>query len=400
MLSQVGNQSAQLMQMVVRGFLAYEMTGSFAALGLVELANGVPRVFLALYGGAMADRASRRVIIQVGQAINGLIAATMATLLFAGLLHFEHLLLGAVAQGVLNSFVMPARQSMIPEIVGRQRLMNAFALNTFGMNVLRLGAPAVAGGLIAALGAGSVFALMSGLFFLALVTLFRVPKTTAATRAAALELNTVVRRPPSRAGTREIRDALVYLRGQRILCILLALQCGITILSLPYQRLMPGFVDEVLSGGDADRTATLMGGLLSFTAIGALVGSLLIASLPSRSRGKLMIASLVIFAVGLLAFSISKSFWVSAGIVIVLGIGQAGRQSLVQILIQSYTSDEYRGRVSSILLLEDGIESFGVFLISLLAEAVGPQLALGMVAIALALFAGGMWASRSIRDLE
>lgn len=83
---------------------------------------------------------------------------------------------------------------------------------------------------------------------------------------------------------------------------------------------MPGFVDEVISGGDADRTATLMGGLLSFTAISALVGSLLIASLPSRNRGDLMIASLVIFTVGLLAFSISKSFWVSAGLLIVLGV--------------------------------------------------------------------------------
>lgn len=401
MLSQVGNQSAQLMQMVVRGFLAYEITGSFAALGFVELANSVPRVFLALYGGAMADRASRRVIIQVGQALNALLAATMAVLLFTGTLRFEHLLIGAMAQGVMNSFVMPARQSMIPEIVGPQRLMNAFALNTFGMNGLRLGAPALAGGLIAAFGGGWVFVLMAVLFLLALVTLFRVPKTTAATRASAFaSANPRTSRPPSRAGAREIKDALVYLRGQRILLMLLALQSGITILSLPYQRLLPGFVDEVLSGGDADRTATLMGALLSFTAIGALVGSLLIASLPSRQRGKLMIASLVIFAVGLLAFSISESFWVSAAIVIVLGVGQAGRQSLVQILIQSYVADEFRGRVSSILLLEDGIESFGIFLISLLAEAVGPQLALGMVAIGLGIFAAGMWASRSIRELQ
>ena len=400
MLSQVGNQSAQLMQMVVRGFLAYEITGSFAALGFVELANSVPRVFLALYGGAMADRASRRVIIQTGQALNALLAMVMAVLLFTGRMRFEYLLLGAMVQGVMNSFVMPARQSMIPEIVGPQRLMNAFALNTFGMNLLRLGAPALAGGLIAAFGGGSVFALMAVLFLLALVTLFRVPKTTAATRATAALGLSVSTHPPSRAGVREIKEALVYLRGQRILCILLALQCGITILSLPYQRLLPGFVDEVLSGGDSDRTATLMGALLSFTAIGALAGSLLIASLPSRGRGKLMIASLVIFAAGLLAFSASGSFWLSAPIVIVLGVGQAGRQSLIQILIQSNVRDEFRGRVTSILLLEDGIESLGVFLISLLAEAVGPQLALGMVAVSLAIFAAGMWGSRSIRELQ
>jgi len=171
-------------------------------------------------------------------------------------------------------------------------------------------------------------------------------------------------------------------------------------LALPYQRLLPGFVDEVLSGGHPDRTAILMGLLLSFTAVGALAGSLLIASLPSRNRGKLLIGSLVIFAIGLFAFSASTTFWLSAAIVIVLGVGQAGRQSLIQILIQSYVSDEYRGRISSIIVLEDGIESLGIFCIAVLAQAVGPQLALGAVAITLGSLAAWMWSARSIRELQ
>jgi ENTS family enterobactin (siderophore) exporter len=240
---------------------------------------------------------------------------------------------------------------------------------------------------------------MAGLFLFGMVALFRVPKTNAATRAVAGG-DTATARPSSATGTREIADALRYLRGERILVILLVMHCVIGILALPYQRLMPGFVDMVLSGGDHDRTATLMGALLSFTAIGALFGSLLIASLPSRGRGNLLIGSLVIFAVGLLAFSASETFWLSAAIVVALGIGQAGRQSLVQILIQSYVSNEYRGRISSILVLEDAIESFGVFLIAVLAEAVGPQLALGIVAITLAALAAGMWGTRSLRELE
>ena len=399
LLSQVGNQSAQLMQMVVRGFLAYQLTGSFAALGLVELAAAGPRVLLALYGGVVADRAARRVIIQIGQALNASIAAILATLLFADMLRFEHLMFGALAQGVLNSFVMPARQAMIPEIVGTSRLMNAFALNQLVMNILRLGAPALAGVLIAAFGGGWVFATMSGLFLFALFTLFMVPKVTAADRAASAD-RPGGGRTQSRTGGREIMEAVRYLRGQPILYTLLGLHCIIGILALPYQRLLPGFVDQVLAGGDHDRTAILMGALLSFTAIGALAGSLLIASLPNRERGKLLIGSLVFFAIGLFAFAMSTSFWLSAGIVIILGVGQAGRQSLIQILIQSYVSDEYRGRVSSIIVLEDGIESFGIFLIALLAEYAGPQVALGLVAIALALLAGWMWSSRRVRELQ
>ena len=408
MLSQVGNQSAQLMQMVVRGFLAYHLTDSFAALGAVELANSLPRLFLALYGGVVADRSSRRVIIQMGQIGNAVLAAGFAALFFAGQLRFEHLMIGAVIQGVVNSFVMPARQSMIPEVVGRDRLMNAYALNQFGMNILRLGAPALAGGMIATIGAGWVFALMAFLFLFGLVTLFPVPKTNARTRAAARRTVGGATRPAhdgaalpaQQSGMAAIKEAIVYLRGQRILRILLVLHVAVGILSLPYQRLLPGFVDVVLSGGDRDQTATLMGALLSFTAVGALAGSLLIASLPSRNRGKLMIGSLAILAVALLAFSASRFFWLSALIVVVLGVGQAGRQSLVQILIQSNVSDEYRGRVSSVVVLEDGFESLGIFMIALLAEAFGPQLALGGVAITLGVFAAGMWASHSIRELQ
>ena len=116
LLSMTGNWSAMQMQMVVRGFLAYQLTGSYAALGSVELASSVPRVLLAMSGGVVADRASRRVIIQVGQVFNAMLAGVLAGLLFAGLLRFEHLIIAAIVQGVSNSFVMPARQSMIPEI--------------------------------------------------------------------------------------------------------------------------------------------------------------------------------------------------------------------------------------------------------------------------------------------
>ncbi len=146
-----GNWSAMQMQQVARSYRAYQITGSFAALGLVELANTWPRLFLSLYGGVVADRASRRVIIQIGQGFNSLNAGVIATLLFTGRLEFWHLIMMSFFQGILNSFVLPARQAMIPEIVGPQRLMNAFALNVFIMNVMRLGAPAIAGAIIAAM---------------------------------------------------------------------------------------------------------------------------------------------------------------------------------------------------------------------------------------------------------
>jgi hypothetical protein len=172
-----------------------------------------------------------------------------------------------------------------------------------------------------------------------------------------------------------------------------------SMLALPYQRLLSGFVDEVLSS-NADETALLMGWLLTATAIGALAGSLLIASLSPRRRGLLLIGSLVVFGTTMLAFAASTNIWLSLGIVMILGIGQAGRQSLVSILIQSGVDDAFRGRISSIMQLEDGVESLGIFMIALLAEAVGPQIALGSVALTMLAMAALLFATRTIRTLQ
>ncbi|MDO9444171.1 MAG: MFS transporter, partial [Dehalococcoidia bacterium] len=379
-LAMTGNWGALQMQQVARGFLAYEITGSFAALGFLELANSMPRVVLALYGGVLADRLSRRAIIQTGQALVAIFAAVIAVLLFTDHLKFEHLIFATIAQGIVNSFVLPARQSMIPEIVGVNRVMNAFALNVFVLNVVRLAAPALAGVLIAVAGPSWVFALMAVMNVLAVIALFPVPITNARTRAAlANGGSTEAPAAPAkkdRAGLRAMAETLAYLKTDRVLIWLLLIHGFSSTLSLPYQRLLPGFVREVLST-DADQAAVRIGVLLTMTAVGALVGSLLIASLPSRRQGKLLIASMAIFGVALMAFSASEVLWLSMAIVLVLGVGQAGRQSLVNIMIQTRVSDAYRGRVSSIMLLDDGVESLGIFGIALLAELVGPQWALG-----------------------
>lgn len=402
-LAMTGNWGALQMQQVARGFLAYEITGSFAALGFLELANSLPRVVLALYGGVLADRLSRRAIIQTGQALVAIFAAVISVLLFTDHLKFEHLIFATIAQGIVNSFVLPARQSMIPEIVGVNRVMNAFALNVFVLNVVRLAAPALAGVLIAVAGPSWVFALMALMNVLAVMALFPVPITNARTRAAAANGGSTEAPEASakkdRAGLQAMKEALIYLRTEHVLIWLLLIHGFSSTLALPYQRLLPGFVSEVLST-DSDQAAVRIGVLLTMTAVGALIGSLLIASLPSRRRGKLLIGSMAIFGVALMAFAASEVLWLSMAIVLVLGIGQAGRQSLVNILIQTRASDAFRGRVSSIMLLEDGVESLGIFGIAMFAEAAGPQWALGGVGLALIGLGGFLWMVRLIRDLD
>src|SRR5690606_29149181 len=185
MASMMGNWSAMQMQQVVRGLLAYELTNSFTALGVVALANAVPRLFLALVGGVLADRASRRVVLQVGQSANAVLTIAVAVLLFADQLRIEHLYVSAALQGVAMSFSMPARQAMIPDIVGEERLTNAIGLNASGMNTMRLFAPATAGFLVAVVGYAWVYVLMATLFAGAVLGMFKVESRRGDASAAA-----------------------------------------------------------------------------------------------------------------------------------------------------------------------------------------------------------------------
>ena len=387
LLSMMGNWSAQQMQNVVRGLLAYQLTDSFAALGGVALANAVPRLFLALVGGVLADRASRRRVLQVGQCASAIITAAIAVLIFTDRLRVEHLYAAAVLQGIAMSFSMPARQAMIPEIVGEERLTNAIGLNASGMNTMRLLAPATAGFMVAIFGFGIVYALMAALFTLAVVGMFRVPANPTAQSASATSPVLRKRRGAgTRGGIKDMQEGFRYLGRNRILLMLLSVHLFVVVLSLTFQRLAPGFVSEVLASND-DQAAWRLGVILTVMGGGALIGSLAIASIPNRGRGRLLIGSIAVFGIALLGFAISQNYWVSIGIVFILGLGQAGRQSLSQILIQSHTENEYRGRVSSIMMMEMGFESFGTFAISLVAVAFGAQVAFGGVAVALLLLA-------------
>jgi len=386
-LSMIGNWSSLQMQQVVRGYLVYYLTGSYAALGGMALANSAPRLVLALFGGVVADRVSKRFVIQAGQSFNALLTLSIALLLVFDALRFEHLVISAVLQGISNSFTQPSRQALIPEIVGLPRLTNAVALNASGMNTMRLSAPAVAGLMLAFVGPEWVYFVMTGMYLLGVVALLRVPREPIAGYEAPQRSSVGRGTRSDRSGLRDIGDALSYLRGQRTLAMLLIVHLFIVVFSMPYQRLLPGFVADVLADGDVEASGLPLGMLLTATGVGALAGSLVIASIPGRRRGRLLLFGTALMGAALLAFTRSDAFWLSMGIVVVMGVGQSARQALSQVLIQTHVSNEYRGRISSIMMMEMGLTSFGTFGIGILAAAIGVREALGLAAVALMLVA-------------
>ncbi|PKN78459.1 MAG: hypothetical protein CVU47_12225 [Chloroflexi bacterium HGW-Chloroflexi-9] len=384
-ISLLGHFAAMNTQMFIRGYLVFQMTGSYAMLGVISLANAIPGLLFSLVGGVIADNVkSKKRVVEMAQATNVVNVAVIAALIATQNLAVWHLIVAAVVQGAVMSLMMPSRQVLTSDVVGFDRLMNALALNNAAMNVTRMGMPALGGLVFGFVNSGSgiqggewIYGMMCAAYFISFAAMIpvkapdRAPSTTARTLRSSLA---------------DLGMGFAYIKRDKTVLMLLGVNFVIVMGSMPYLQLLPGFVDEVLhakAGG--------LGFLMSIQGIGSLVGSLVIASLPSRNRGRMLMLSSMLLAASLIFFSASGWFWVTAGVLVVVGVGQAGRMSLSQVLVQTYSEDEYRGRVQSIYMMEMSLVNVGTFFVGLLANAVGPQWAIGSTSIAMLVFVIAIW---------
>lgn len=364
-ISLLGQMAAMNMQMMARALLIYRLTGSATILGAMAFASAIPMILFSLFGGVIADRVQKKNIIRTGNIISAVVVLGVGISLSMGYLSAERagswwiLVVASVFQGTTMALTMPARQSILPEIVGGEELMNATSLNVMGMNTLRLFAPALAGFLIDGFGFQAVYFTMAGLYFMAALFNNFMPAT-----------RTMVERK-TRALT-DVKEGLLYLKRETILLFILGFALFGVVLAMPYQQLLPVFADDVLKVG-----ATGLGILMSVSGIGAIVGSVILASLPNRKRGLMLLCSGVFLGMALVAFSFSSIWYFSLVTIAFVGLGQTARMTLSNTLIQYYVDDEYRGRVMSINMMEFGLMGFGAFFVGLLTDAVGVQWALG-----------------------
>ncbi len=368
-LALLGQMAAMNMQMLVRGYLAFDLTGSFAALGVISIGSAAPMLVLSVFGGVLADRAPKKLVLQLGQFANAVTAVIVGLLLLFDLLQFAHLLAAGVAHGIALSLMMPSRQAILPEVVGMERLMNAVSLSAAASNLMRLAAPALGGFMIAFIGAEWVYFLMAATYGFAVVTLGRVRLR-----------HEPAARPRRTSGYADLVEGVRYVIAERTLALLLLAGMVGALLALPYQIMLPGFVRDVLGGGPIE-----LGLLIAVSAVGSLAGSLVLASLPARRRGLLLLLSSLFVGIALIGFASTTLIWLSGFFMLFVGIGSAGRQALGNVLLQQYSLDEYRGRVMSLYMTEFGIMSFGAVLFGLFAEQVGGQWAFGAVSAVLVL---------------
>lgn len=376
-VAMLGQMAAMNMQLVVRGYLAFVLTGSYAALGLVSLSGALPMLLLSMFGGVLADRMPKRTVLQVGQFLSMGNAGALALLVFLGMMRFEWLLVSAVAQSIVMALTQPSRQSMVPEIVGMDRMMNAVSLSMAGMNTMRLFAPAAGGFIVEFFGFGWAFIGMAAMYGIAIVGLARVTWQPA---TAPAESGSQGFGEAGRSSVRDIVEGFRYIRGDRVMFALLTISFVSAIFGMPYQFLIPGYVADIFQGSAAD-----VGRMLAISAVGALAGALLLATIPSRKRGWLLIIGTLFLSVGLFAFAQTANYWVAAIFVIVIGLGSSFRQALSQGLLHTYVENEYRGRVMAVFMMQVSLMQLGVFIVGVIAEFIGIRTAFAGLGIILAL---------------
>ena len=361
-LANLGFFAAQQMQVVVQGWLVYDMTGDPLSLGGISAATGIAMVVCSLFGGVVADRVVKRDLLLVTQISLGVITLVIGGLIALGEIQYWHLVVSALLSGAIFAFNMPARQAIMPEIVGERQLTNAIALNASGMNLMRIGGPALAGAALAAISPAGVYFLMAIAYVFVVAMMLVVPRTKPESGRVRTGVLT------------DLRVGMVYLFAAPVVLTLIGAEFVLVVAGMPYQILMPVFARDVLAVGPDG-----LGGLFSACGVGALIGSLAVASLARQPiRGWLLIGSGALFGVGLLGLTISNSYLTALICLAVLGAGNSAYFALNNGLVMGIVPPEMRGRVMSVYGFTFGLQPLGTVPLSAIAGSFGVAAAYGL----------------------
>jgi MFS family permease len=355
------------MQMVAQSWLVYRLTGSSFLLGSVGFASQIPVFLLAFIGGTVADRYNRHSLVIATQSSAMFLAFCLSILTLTDMIQVWHIFVLSVLLGIVNAFDMPARQAFVVQLVGRDDLINAIALNSCAFNSARVLGPAIAGLLIAGIGEGWCF-FTNGVSYVAVLVgllLMKLQHTQEASQ--------------SNSALSNVLEGFRYVRRTKPVRALLFLIAIVSVGGMPYSVLMPIFADEILNGG-----ARGLGILMGATGLGALAGSLFLAARSGiQGLGKVIARASTGFGFSLLLFAVSRSFWLSVVFLLPAGFSLMVLMASANTLIQTIVPDQLRGRVMALhVTMFIGMFPFGSFLAGAIAERLGAPVAVAIGACA------------------
>ena len=364
------------MQMLARGQLAWELTSDVFLVALVSSGFAPPILLFSLFGGTLADRWNRRRMIQYSQLVVSLVAGIVAVTIVMEVVNIWILFGAALTQGFCWSFMMPARQAIIPQLVGEREITNAIALNASGMALMTLSGPGIGGLAYSAFGPATTYFVMAVLMFVAFLLM-----TTVKVEGVPVE-----RRKRENMFS-SIWDGLKYSYGNPTIFVLLLLTLATTMTSQSFRQLMPAQVDLIFGGGP-----TQLGILMSMIGVGALLGSLFMAGMTENmKRGVVLLVASGLSAIAILVSTYVTLFLIAIFAMLVLGIGDSGRRALNSGLLLEQADAEHRGRVMGIYMLNFGLRPIGAIPLGILAERTSIQVAFAVAGVLLALSVIATW---------
>jgi MFS family permease len=376
------SQAAGNMQGMARSLLVYRLTDSALWLGLSMVINFLPVIFLSPIGGMLADRFKKKYVILVGQSFQILMALILAVPLSLGYLEAGHpaswWILGVsfLLDGIGMGLTSPSYQAIVREIVEADKVMNAVALGSLAMNILRFLTPLATGFIISGLGFAIVFYIMAVLYVVGVIVIAFLP---------AVAPQVLPRMGRARSIT-EIKGGFTYILSQPTLLIVLVFFTVAMMLSMPYGALLPIFSEDILKVGD-----TGYGMLISASGLGAMLVSIIIASMPNKKRGLMMLGGAFLLGVTLAGFAFSTTWFLSLALFFLVGLGDTLRNTVTNALLLFYSENAYWGRVMSIQMMIFGTSSLVVLGASFAAEKMNVQWVIGGLAAILTVFSVAMF---------
>ena len=366
------------MQQVAQGFLVYQLSGSATVLGLVGLAYGLPQVVLGLFGGVVADRVSKRLLLVLTQVATGLIALATAVLVLSGTIEVWHLYVLSLLQGSVFAFNMPARQAFVAQLVSRERLMNAVALSNAAFNATAIAGPALAGLLIAL-----PFAGIAGAFFL--IAACFVASAGATLRISVPGVALAQERSTSPAA--DLWNGVRYVTRDPTLRMLLFLAFVVSCLGYSYQTFLPVFAGpHVLDIG-----ATGLGLLTAAGGVGALAGCLAVASLSGlRRQAFLQLLMAAAFGLTLVALGLARQPLTAVLVLVLVGLTANFFMSLNNTLLVTHAEPRFYGRVMSVYMLSFSCMLLAGVPLGGLVDLLGAPLTMLLAGVAIAAITAGI----------
>jgi MFS family permease len=351
------------MQTIAQSWLVYRLTGSSLLLGTVGFVGQIPVFLLAPVGGLVADRRNRHHVVVGTQTCAMLLAFILAWLTLVGHIRVWEIMVLAGLLGAVNAFDIPARQAFLVEMVGKEDLINAIALNSSMFNGARVIGPAIAGLLVASIGEGWCF-FANGVSYIAVI--------------AGLLLMKLRRRAIAHAEVspfEHIAEGFRFVRRTGPIWVLLLLIGLVSFVAMPYTVLMPIFADKILHAG-----ARGLGLLMGATGVGALLGALTLATRAGvRGLGRWVALASAGFGASLILFSLSRWLWVSVALLIPVGFSMMLQMSSSNTLIQAMVPDHLRGRTMAVYsMMFMGMAPMGALFAGALARPLGAPLTVAL----------------------